>query len=150
KLQQLYGNVNNIDAFVGALAEDHVAGADVGPLTKAVLVNQFTRLRDGDRFFFLNQFSGQELADLLPNPSLAKIIDRNTSITTLQDNVFYYKASISGTVFSTLSTNGHGNSLPTGLPGITVQLEDASGNVIATAVTDTQGHYRFDNFNGID
>src|SRR5262249_4203462 len=57
KLQQLYGNVNNIDVFVGALAEDHVAGADVGPLTKAVLVDQFTRLRDGDRFFYLNQFS---------------------------------------------------------------------------------------------
>src|SRR5262249_55123951 len=49
KLRQLYGNVNNIDSFVGALAEDHVAGADVGPLTKAVLVKQFTRLRDGDR-----------------------------------------------------------------------------------------------------
>jgi hypothetical protein len=39
KLQQLYGSVDNIDAFVGALAEDHVAGADVGPLTKAVLVD---------------------------------------------------------------------------------------------------------------
>src|SRR5204863_8073093 len=29
KLQELYGTVNNIDAFVGTLAEDHVPGADV-------------------------------------------------------------------------------------------------------------------------
>src|SRR4029077_14461539 len=28
QLQQLYGSVDNIDAFVGALAEDHVRGAD--------------------------------------------------------------------------------------------------------------------------
>src|SRR5205814_7086205 len=49
KLQQLYGSVDNIDVFVGALAEDHVAGADVGPLTRAVLIDQFTRLRDSDR-----------------------------------------------------------------------------------------------------
>src|SRR5262249_26553133 len=75
KLQQLYGDVNKIDAFVGALAEDHAAGADVGPLTRAVLVNQFTRLRDGDRFFYLNQFHGKELADLLANTSLTKIIE---------------------------------------------------------------------------
>src|SRR5262249_26597454 len=98
KLKQLYGSVDNIDAFVGTLAEDHVAGADVGPLTRAVLVNQFTRLRDGDRFFYLNQFSGKELSDLLANTSLTKIIERNTGITNLQANAFFFKASISGTV----------------------------------------------------
>src|SRR5262249_57141693 len=36
-----------------------------------------------------------------------------------------------------------------GLSGVTVQLTDDSGNVLATTVTDRQGHYRFDNFNGI-
>src|SRR4029077_6486416 len=80
KLQQLYGSVNNIDAFVGALAEDHAPGADVGPLTKAVLVDQFTRLRDGDRFFYLNQFSGTQLSNLVANTSLTKIIERNTGV----------------------------------------------------------------------
>src|SRR5438270_10189628 len=84
KLQQLYGSVDKIDAFVGALAEDHVPGADVGPLTKAVLVDQFTRLRDGDRLFYLNQFSGKGLSNLLTNTSLTKIIERNTGLTNLQ------------------------------------------------------------------
>ena len=148
-LYNMYGSVDNIDAFVGALAEDHVAGADVGPLTKAVLVNQFTRLRDGDRFFYLNQFSGTELSNLLANTSLTKIIERNTGSTNLQANVFFFKASISGTVLSASSVSGHAGSCPTGLSGFTVLLEDDSGQVVAQTVTDSQGHYRFDNFNGI-
>jgi peroxidase len=150
KLQQVYGSVDNIDAFIGALAEDHVAGADVGALTKAVLVDQFTRLRDGDRFFYLNQFSGKELANLLANTSLSKIIQRNTGLTNLQSNVFYFKASISGTVLSTTSGNRHTMGAQQGLAGVTVQLLDDGGAALATTVTDSQGRYRFDNFNGIE
>src|SRR5207249_8740239 len=55
KLRSLYGNVNNIDLWVGALAEDHVAGSSTGPLIRAALKDQFTRLRDGDRFWYQNQ-----------------------------------------------------------------------------------------------
>ena len=46
--------VDNIDAFVGALAEDHLPGSSVGPLIHAIVGNQFERLRDGDRFFYTN------------------------------------------------------------------------------------------------
>src|SRR5206468_7860177 len=49
-----------------------------------------------------------------------------------------------------LGKNSHGGSVARGLPGVTVQLEDDSGTVLATTVTDRQGHYRFDNFNGIE
>src|SRR5204863_625191 len=54
KLQQLYQNVDNIDLWVGALAEDHVPGTSTGPLIRAGLIDQFTRLRDGDSFFYKN------------------------------------------------------------------------------------------------
>jgi hypothetical protein len=124
KLQAMYGSVDNIDAFVGILAEDHVSGADVGPLTKAVLVDQFTRLRDGDRFFYLNQFSSSELQTLLATTSLAKIIQRNTSITNLQDNVFYFKASIQGTVYLDSNRDGNQDFREKGLAGYVVQLID--------------------------
>jgi hypothetical protein len=150
KLQQLYGSVDNIDAFVGALAEDHVRGADVGPLTKAVLVNQFTRLRDGDRFFYLNQrWNPEELSILGQGNTLTKVIEHNTGLTNLQTNVFFFKASISGTVSYGVSAAGHRGWSVQGLAGATVQLEDDSGNVIATTVTDARGRYRFDNFNGV-
>src|SRR5207253_5138193 len=37
KLEQLYGDVSNIDLWVGGLAEDHVAGASIGPLFQRII-----------------------------------------------------------------------------------------------------------------
>jgi hypothetical protein len=144
-LQRVYGNVNNIDSFIGALAEDHVPGADVGPLTKAVLVNQFTRLRDGDRFFFLNpnEFSAAERADILSSSELSQVIERNTAITNLQDDVFIFRAEVSGVVFRDPDGNGIRESGEAGIPGVTVDLHDNTGAVIASQVTDATGEYDF-------
>jgi hypothetical protein len=152
ELQQAYGSVKNIDAFEGGLAEDHVPGSDVGPLFQAIMVNQFTRLRDGDRFFYLNeQWSPDELRIFQQGNTLAKVIEANTGITNLQSDVFVFKASISGTVASESRGNGHQNPAPPaqGLPGVTVELEDASGDVLATTVTDGKGHYSFDQLHGL-
>ena len=52
KLKQLYGDPNNIDLWVGAILEDSVEGGKVGPTFRCLLVEQFQRLRDGDRFFY--------------------------------------------------------------------------------------------------
>ncbi len=93
------GGVNTIDAFEGGLAEDHVRGSDVGPLFQAIMVDQFTRLRDGDRFFYLNENSTPEEANFFfQGNTLAKVIEANTNVTNLQSDVFYFRASISGTV----------------------------------------------------
>ncbi|WP_246002021.1 peroxidase family protein [Allorhizocola rhizosphaerae] len=54
KLRAIYGNVNNIDAFTGMIAEQHLPGADMGELQLAIWKREFERLRDGDRFFFAN------------------------------------------------------------------------------------------------
>ena len=64
KLRDLYGSVNNIDAFVGGLAEGHAAGSSVGPLFRRIIADQFERLRDGDSFWYQRIFSGRELAAL--------------------------------------------------------------------------------------
>lgn len=83
-------NVNLIDPWIGALAEDHAPGASVGSLVQAGLIDQFTRLRDGDRFWFANDpgLSADELA-FVSNVRLSDIIRMNTGITNLQDNVFF-------------------------------------------------------------
>jgi peroxidase len=96
KLFELYGNVENIDPFVGALAEDHLTGSSAGALIHAVVVNQFERLRDGDRFFytndpFLQSAAIRQIIDL-DNLTLAKVIKANTNITNIQDNVFFDKS----------------------------------------------------------
>lgn len=54
KLLDLYGSVEKIDAFVGGLAEKKVEGSLLGPLFHAINVDQFKRLRDGDRFYYEN------------------------------------------------------------------------------------------------
>jgi peroxidase len=148
ELKAAYGNINSIDAFEGGLAEDHVPGADVGPLFEAIMVNQFTRLRDGDSFFYLNeQFTRDELGLLAKGDTLAKVIEANTDVTNLQPNVFFYKATISGTVYLSQSgTNSRGQ--PGGAPGVIVQLKDDNGDVVATAITDRWGRYVFSQFSG--
>jgi hypothetical protein len=55
RLQAIYGNVNNVDAFVGMIAEPHTPGSDLGELQRAIWARQFQQLRDGDRFFYGNQ-----------------------------------------------------------------------------------------------
>src|SRR5207247_1722010 len=63
-LQQLYGDVNHIDLWVGGLAEDHLPGASMGPTFARIIGDQFARVRDGDRFWFERTFTGRQLEDL--------------------------------------------------------------------------------------
>ncbi len=88
-LESLYGSVNNIDPWVGMLAEDHVPGTSVGPTHRAVIIDQFVRLRDGDRFWYENrQFSPAEVA-ALEATRLSDILGRNSGEGRLQSNVFF-------------------------------------------------------------
>ena len=49
KLSTAYGgDISKVDVFVGGIAEDPVGGGIVGPLFRAMLIDQFTRTRDGD------------------------------------------------------------------------------------------------------
>jgi hypothetical protein len=149
RLRQLYGSVDNIDAWVGALAEDHVPGSSTGPLIRAVLIDQFERLRDGDRFWYQRVFSGQELREL-EGTTLADIIRRNTTVTNLQSDVFFFRVEVSGTVFSDRNRDGRRQARERGLADQVVELVNAdSGEVVATATTDARGDYRFDVASGL-
>ncbi len=86
-LQEAYGDVDSIDVWVGGLAEDHVDGASVGELVYTVLVDQFERIRNGDRFWYQNVYSGEALSKI-DSTSLSDIIKRNTDIDRIRDNVF--------------------------------------------------------------
>lgn len=89
RLEQAYGEVDSIDAWVGMLAEDHVRGSTLGVTAGAVIAEQFRVLRDGDRFYYENIFSGRQL-EQIENTTLADIISRNTDIEFARgDNVFF-------------------------------------------------------------
>lgn len=150
KLESLYGDVNNIDLWVGLLAEDHVRGASVGELTQTIIVDQFERLRDGDRFWYETTFSGSELRQL-QQTSLSDVIERNTTVTGLQDNVFFMVAEVSGQVsIAAETTTSRRQSEPRsstiGVEGITLELLDDAGEVIDSTTTDRRGNYRFSSF----
>jgi len=93
RLKALYGSVDELDALVGMLAEPHLPGSEFGELQAALWTKQFQALRDGDRFFYLNdpelKFIKQEFG-IDFRKTLAEIIAFNTDIplSDLNANVF--------------------------------------------------------------
>jgi peroxidase len=89
-LKKLYGDVNNIDVWIGILSEDHLPGTSVGYTMQHILKAQFEHLRDGDYYFYLNDpFLPSLVRNQISKTRLSDIIKRNTKLTTLQDNVFF-------------------------------------------------------------
>ncbi|MCX6422865.1 MAG: peroxidase [Actinobacteria bacterium] len=96
KLKTLYGSVDNIDLWVGGLAEDHAPGSSVGSLFQRIIVDQFMRIRGGDRNWYENTFAGPELGQLR-GTHFSDVIRRNTGLRTLQNNVFVWDESVDKT-----------------------------------------------------
>ncbi len=80
-LSQTYTTVDDIDPWVGALAEDHLPSAAVGALLKEMMVDQFTRLRDGDRFWWERDVA-LSVADkkIISTSTCASVVKRNISV----------------------------------------------------------------------
>jgi len=89
RLASVYADTDDIDLWVGGLAEDHMAGALVGELFFYILKDQFETLRDGDRFWYQHSLTRAELRRVR-DVRLAHIIRRNTSIAQeISDDVFH-------------------------------------------------------------
>lgn len=145
KLQQLYGSVDNIDLWVGGLAEDHVRGSNVGATFQRILVDQFTRTRSGDRFWYERDLTGNDLA-MVRGTTLASVIAANTTTTNLQPNVFFYDTTISGRAWNDGNGNGRVDApVEQGFGGLTLSLIDEDGVTAATTQTRPDGSYLFNN-----
>uniref|UniRef100_A0A8C1VX73 Myeloid-specific peroxidase n=1 Tax=Cyprinus carpio TaxID=7962 RepID=A0A8C1VX73_CYPCA len=81
RLLELYGTPENIDIWLGGVAEPFAPGARVGPLFACLISTQFQHIRQGDRLWFENQgvFTTKQKASLA-SVSLARIICDNTGI----------------------------------------------------------------------
>ncbi len=94
KLAAAYLTPDDMDVWVGGLAEDHVHGGQVGELFYVILADQFRRLRDGDRFWYQTYLPPALVAQLEAQP-LSQIIRRNGSIgAELRDDVFRFPAAV--------------------------------------------------------
>ena len=118
-LEDLYHTVEDIDLLVGILAEDSVTPSGSGETIRAILVEQFERLRGSDRFWYERSiedggyFTPEEIEEI-QQTTYADIIKLNTEISNLATNVF--------------STPSESNSINDGL----LDLTDLSGNAQIT------------------
>ena len=97
-LQLAYGTVDQVDLWTGGLAEDHSPGAAIGPTFGKIIADQFTALRDGDRYYFENQGFDPQTLHTIENTTLADIIERNTDTPNIQSDVFVSTERHSGTL----------------------------------------------------
>ena len=96
-LAKLYKNdLNNIDCYVGGMVESEFVKGRPGPLFRAIIREQFLRIRDSDRFWFENVnngiFTPEEIAEIR-KIRLWDIIVNSTSIPpeAIQKNIFLFR-----------------------------------------------------------
>lgn len=87
--KSVYSDINDIDCWVGFLAEDHMPNILFGETVMKIVGIQFEFLRDGDRFYYeIDEGLTNEEIEEIKKTRLADIINRNSGVEHMQDNVF--------------------------------------------------------------
>jgi len=89
-LMTVYADIDDIDLWVGGLAEIHFNGGIMGELFSVILVDQFERLRAGDRFWYQNDGLFEDVwMEYIEGSTLSHIITSNTGISSIQSIAMY-------------------------------------------------------------
>lgn len=93
RLSEAYDSVDDIEAWVGLMAEDPSGGVGMGLTNAEIWKREFTRLRDGDRWFYLDNDRHEaiptEVLDKVPGlsrdlfstrPLFEDLLKRNTAL----------------------------------------------------------------------
>lgn len=118
-LQNVYGDVNQVELFVGLFAEDLATNASMGETLLSLYQLQFENIRDGDRFWYENDLSGinsdllmlaewdgttnETAYNWLSNVTLSEVLERNSGVDNLPSNVFYAVPETSQTILLSLA-----------------------------------------------
>ena len=93
----VYDNIDEVELWVGGLAEDKYFGSQLGETFHTIVLDQFMRFRDGDRFFFEERFDDHpELLAMIKNTSFSEILVRTTGVDYFQDDAFIAHNRIGG------------------------------------------------------
>lgn len=153
-LQELYDNdINKVDPWVGMLAERSESGGIFGPTIRRIMAEQFRSLRDGDRFFYLNDpLLSPEEKQMISETSFRDVIMYNSGVLLMQDNVFESMpfSEICGN--ATVSADGWINVHSSGerLSGVTVNVVGSDGIITNSAQTSDLGFFEFDGLPACD
>lgn len=87
KLAKLYDyNLDNVDVYVGGMVESEVETGRPGPLFRAIIKEQFLRIRNADRFWFENIHNGIFTADEIKEIRKIKFWDIIVNATNVRPN----------------------------------------------------------------
>lgn len=144
RLNSLYRSINNIDPWVGMLAETPMPHALFGETIMTIMRHQFTALRDGDRFFYLNDpVLSEAEKTAISGTTMHDIIMRNTGIKLMQDNVF--KAMPHDMICTSMDVEVTGNVRTiTGEAVQDVMVAFRHAETTETTATDDEGGFYFD------
>jgi hypothetical protein len=95
KLAAAYSDVDSIDAYIGVMAEDRLESSIYGETQMMLVLDQFQRIRDGDRFWYENDAELNSLTSEFNSLSLSDVILRNSEIESIQCDVFFAQSDAS-------------------------------------------------------
>jgi len=80
-LQDIYKKLDRMDAYVGLLTEDEAEPSFMRPTVTEIILEQYGRTRDGDRFWFENRdLHSRSWIHDMKSVTIADIINRNTGV----------------------------------------------------------------------
>lgn len=136
------GNINAIDPWVGMLAENHMPDALFGKTAMTIIEQQFTDLRDGDRFYYeYDSWLTPDERAWIKQTRLSDVIRRNTPVTVIQDAIFMASPIASATKEKVAVTDLPFVAYPNPMRGqfISLRVEATESAIADVQITDTQG-----------
>ena len=87
---QLHGSLNDVDLWIGGLAEDRVEQSFIGPTFSCIFGITFDNVRNGDRFWYENEkvFTPAQLREIKKGTMSRIICDNSDGIDTVQPDAF--------------------------------------------------------------
>ncbi len=80
--------IDRVDLWVGGLAEKHINDGIVGSTFWVILHEQFDRLQEADRFYYLDRVGDSDFYEALKELEFSDIVERNTGLTDLPKDIF--------------------------------------------------------------
>ena len=118
KFASVYDTIDNVDLWIGGLAEDKVEGSQLGATFHTIVLDQFMRLRDGDAYYFEERLADTpDLLAQIKDTSFSEIIQRNSDIEYMQDDVFVSHERVGGSASADKMTGGETADLMMGYDG---------------------------------